>query len=63
MPYNKPRKQGSGYVLPKKSGGVHESASGKPVHYKSAAAAERAGSYIMYLEHSGKLPKHKKRMG
>lgn len=57
MPYNAPKKSGSGYVLPKKSGGVHESASGKPVHFKSAQAAEKSAKYINALEHGFKPDK------
>lgn len=60
MPYNKPRKTKKGYVLPKKSGGLHKSKSGKTVHFKSAAGAKRAAKYIMAVEHGFK-PTRKKR--
>jgi len=58
MPYNKPQKSGKGYILPKKSGGSHKSASGKVVHFKSAVAAEKAGKYVNTLEH-GMKPRKK----
>lgn len=51
MPYNKPKRSGTGFILPKKEGGAHESASGKVVHFKSAEAAKKAGDYIMAIEH------------
>ena len=58
MPYNEPKKVGSRYELPKKSGGVHASVSGKPVRYKSAESAKKSARYIMALEHGWK-PKNK----
>lgn len=60
MPYRTPRKSGSGYVLPKKAGGMHKSKSGKVVHFKSAQSAKNAGRMIMALEH-GFVPKRKVR--
>lgn len=60
MPYDKPKKQGKGYVLPKKSGGVHKSKSGKVVQFKSVQRAKRAADYIMAIEH-GFNPTFKRR--
>jgi len=57
MPYFTPKKSGKSYVLPKKAGGLHASASGKPVHFKSAGAAKRAANYINAIEHGFKPTK------
>lgn len=54
MPYRAPIKMGGHWVLPKVGGGVHSTPSGKPVHFKSAAAAAAAGRIIMAKEGGGK---------
>lgn len=59
MPYKKPRKSGSGYVLPKKTGGLSKSKSGKVKHFKTAAGAKRAARYVNALEHGWKPTKRK----
>lgn len=50
MPYEEPRKTKSGWVLPKKTGGVHTSSKGKVVKYKSKEDAKRAAIAIMINE-------------
>lgn len=57
MPYNAPKKSGSGYVLPKKSGGLHKSSGGKVIHYSSASKAKSAARAIMASEHGWKPTK------
>ena len=53
----------TGYVLPKKGGGVHKSSKGKVVKYKSKAKAESASRVIMAKEHKkmGKMMRKKMR--
>ena len=45
MLHNAPQKSAKGYVLPKKSGGVHRSGSGKVVHFKSANGFKPTGKF------------------
>lgn len=60
MAYGKPKQVADGtWVLPKKAGGYHKSKDGTVVHFKSAAAAQKAGNYVMALEH-GFVPTKKR---
>lgn len=54
MPYRTPRKTKGGFVLPKKSGGLHKSSKGKVVKYETAEKAQRAANAIMASEHGWK---------
>lgn len=42
MPFDKPQRSGTKWVLPKQFGDLHRTPDGKVVKYKSRASAERA---------------------
>lgn len=60
MPYKEPYKSPTGWVLPKKSGGLHKSSKGKVVKYKSKTKAKKAAIVINMSEHGIKMKKKKR---